>query len=80
MTYMWQEERGKPYYRFQTDDSAVNKKMRQRKYFHLSAWGENCNLWIYSTQIKRPQNARRTLKILTGNEVKWDEKTEVFYA
>lgn len=77
---MWQEERGKPYYRFQPDDPAVSKKMRQRKYFHLTAWGENCNLWIFRTTINRPQNARRTLKILTGNKVEWDEKEEVFYA
>ena len=33
MTYLWQEERGKQFYRVQTDERLVAKKMRRRNAF-----------------------------------------------
>ena len=41
-TYMWREYpfiRGDRSYRFQTNDSSINKKMRQRQDFKLAMWG-----------------------------------------
>ena len=35
MIYMWKEERGKPYYRFQTDDKKTADKMKRRNKFKL---------------------------------------------
>lgn len=78
MTYMWQEERGQKYFRFQTDEPAVNKKMRERKKFILVGWGWNCNLWIYQVKLYKPQNARRTLKALTGKPIKFDKLSDTF--
>lgn len=31
MTYLWQELRGKPFYRFQTDEIEINKKNEKKK-------------------------------------------------
>ena len=35
MTYLWQELRGKKYYRVQTDDIDIAKKMKRRNGFSL---------------------------------------------
>lgn len=80
MTYMWQEERGQKFYRFQTDDPVVNKKMRERKTFTLIGSGFNCNLWIYQTELFKPQNAKRTLKALTGKGIQYDRSSDTFFA
>jgi len=78
MTSMWQEERGKPYYRFQTDEREINNKMKRRNKFELVGWGVNCNLWIYQVQFKRPDIAKKTFKALTGKMAILDKKKDVF--
>ncbi len=80
MVYMWQEQKGRPYYRFQTDDKDIADKMKRRNKFNLTARGWNCNLWIYLTTFNRPQIAKNALKTLTGNSVKFDKNKNIFYA
>ena len=81
MTCMWQEERGSKYFKFQTDNPEIAKRMRQRKNFKLVSWGVNCNHWIFQTKFYKPQNARRTLKALTKNDsIKYHEIDEVWDA
>jgi len=80
MIEMWQEERGKPFFRFQTKNREVANKMKRRNKFKLSAWGVNRDLWIYVATFQRPDIAKKTLKTLSGNVVKFDKKDDVFYA
>ena len=77
---MWKEISKKPYFRFQTDDYDIYKKMKRRKKFHLSSWGLNCDLWIFSTQFSRLTGAKKALKTLTGKPVKFDEKEDIYYS
>ena len=80
MTSMWQEEKGKPYYRFQTDEKEISDKMKRRNKFELSAWGVNCSLWIYTVEFPRPIRAKEALKSLTNKSVKFDENKEIYYS
>ena len=53
LTYLWQEESGKKYYRVQTDDKDIAKKLFRRNGFRLSGYGMNSDsangtsLWIF---------------------------------
>ena len=80
MTYLWQEERGKMIFRFQTDEPEVAEKMRRRNKFTLTGRGINCKIWIYIATFYSPQKARRALAQLTGRKVKKDSCEDVYYA
>lgn len=80
MIEMWQEQRGEPFFRFQTKNRETANKMKRRNKFKLSASGINCNWWIFVATFKRPDLARKALKTLSGNVVKFDKKDDVFYA
>lgn len=80
MIYMWQENRGEHFYRFQTDNKVIAARMKRRKKFRLTAWGINCEIWIYQAIFRRPDIARKALKTLAGNVVKFDKKEDIFYA
>ena len=72
MTYLWQEERGKKFYKVQTDDKEAAKKMKRRNGFHLCGYGWNNSLWIFTCQFSRPDIARQTLKSITCKKPKID--------
>ena len=74
MTYLWQEERGRNYYRVQTDEKEISDKMKRRNGFRLCADSLNKNLWIYSCEFTRPDIAKKTLKSVTGKNVKIDSE------
>jgi len=80
MIEMWQEERGKPFYRLQTKNREAANKMKRRNKFKLSSLGLNCDWWVFVATFKRPDIAKKTLKTLAGNVVKFDKKDDVFYA
>jgi len=79
MTYLWQEERGKRYYKVQTDDKDVVKKMKRRNGFHLCAIAYNTNMWIFRCEFSRPDIARKTLKSITGVNAKIDSEGMFIY-
>ncbi|MCK5590726.1 MAG: hypothetical protein KAI72_02100 [Candidatus Pacebacteria bacterium] len=78
MVYMWQEQKGRPYYRFQTDDKDIADKMKRRNKFALIGWGVNCDLWIYQVSFSRPDIAKKVFKTLTGKVAILDKKKDVF--
>ncbi len=80
MTYMWQEERGKKYYRFQTDERDIAKNMRRRKKFVLVGWGVKCELWIFQSTFSRPDIARNAFKSITGRKAEYDDRAEIFFS
>lgn len=78
MTYMWKEERGKPYYRFQTDEIEIKNKMKRREKFVLVGNGLNCYLWIYQAKFKRPDIAKRVFETIIGEKAIFDSKEEIY--
>ena len=61
-TRVWQQEQGKPIFRFQTEDEKVHIFLSQRKDFKLVGWGVNFNLWIYLGEFNSLRQARETLR------------------
>jgi hypothetical protein len=80
MTYMWQEQRGEMFFRFQTDEPIVAEKMRRRVKFKLTGQGMTCKFWIYIAGFYSPQKARGALAQLTGRKVKKDSSEDMYYA
>ena len=78
MLYMWREEKGKPIYRFQTDEKALADKMRRREKFRIISKGFNCKLWIFGATFSRPDIARKTFKALTGQNAIFNEREDIF--
>ncbi|MHB8336123.1 MAG: hypothetical protein ACYDEE_01750 [Ignavibacteriaceae bacterium] len=79
MTYLWQEERGKKYYKVQTDEKDVANKMKRRNGFRLCGYAVNDNLWIFTCQFSRPDIAKKTLKSITGKNGKIDSEGVFIY-
>lgn len=79
MTYLWQEERGKRFYKVQTDDRNAANKMKRRNGFHLCAVAVNENFWIFSCEFARPDIARKTLKSIMGKKEKLDSEGMFVY-
>lgn len=77
---MWQEERGKPFYRFQTCNRKAMAKMKRREKFNLTGSGYNCELWIFVSEFSRPDIAKKALEALAGSKVEFDFGGEVFYS
>lgn len=69
MTYLWQEERKKPFYRFQTDEPETARKMKRAKSYKEIAKIENPKQWLFIREFARPDLAKRTLKTLTGKKI-----------
>lgn len=80
MIFMWQENRGEHFYRFQTENKVIAARMKRRNKFRLTARGINCDIWIFQAIFSRPDIARKALKTLAGNTVKYDKKEDIFYA
>ena len=80
MTYLWQELRGKKYYRVQTDDIDIAKKMKRRNGFSLIGYvlngkpGKGACLWIFSCEFSRPDIAKETIKSITGQDAMIDSE------
>lgn len=78
MLCMWREQKGKPFYQFQTDEKILADKMKRREKFKLVAKGYNCNLWIYQGSFSRPDIAKKTFIALSGQNAIFNEKEEIF--
>lgn len=79
MTYLWQEERGKQFYKIQTDNKEIAYKLKRRIGFSLSANGINSSLWIFNCLSSRPDIAKKTLKSVTGQNAKIDSEGLFLY-
>ena len=53
----------------QTDEPQVVRKLSRRKRPQLVGWGVNKYLRIFELSGIRPDNARRTLRYITGREI-----------
>jgi hypothetical protein len=79
MTHLWQEERGKNFYKVQTDEKNIAVKLKRRNKFYLCAIALNANLWIYTCVFSRPDIAKKTLKSVTGKNPKIDSEGVILY-
>jgi len=61
-TRVWQQEQGKPMFRFQTEDESVHLFLSQRRDVKLVGWGVNFKLWIYFGEFDSLRQARETLR------------------
>ena len=77
---MWQEVYGDPVFRFQTDDPAINKRMRQRKDFTLVLWGLNKKLWVFKAQFYSRKEAIESFKRITRSTINKTDDTCGFHA
>ncbi len=80
ITSCWQELRRKPYYRIQTTDPTVARKLRRRTTFKLVCCGINTALWIFRGTYSTPYKAKISLQRITGQKVKKDAVTGGFVA
>ena len=83
ITYMWREApniREDKVYRFQTNDSKINLKMRKRRDFQLAAVGINTKIWIYQTEKHSLEEAKSTLMDITLCKINFEATERVFTA
>ena len=67
--YIWQELRGKPEWRFQTDRYEIYRMLKRRKGFRLVASGNNGDLWVFVKSYKQPKNARKAFERIWSENI-----------
>ena len=68
-TYIWQVEARKKYYRIQTDDHRVARKLKKRKNATMCSYGVNAPIWIFQLSYSSPKYAVIGLSNITDAEV-----------
>jgi len=79
-TYMWQEQKRVPVYRFQTNDHRIARKLKKRPNAKLCMFGINAPHWVFQLQYSSPSRAIMGLSNITGEEVQNLPEYEVFVA
>ena len=77
-THVWQEERGKPVFRFQTQDKDVHLYLSRKEGFKLVGWGFNIDLWIYRAKYQSLRIKSSNFYFLFGIEKELDTDFFVF--
>ena len=77
-TYMWQEQKRHPFYRIQTNDPVINRKLNRRSRCKLVVEALNSNLWVYRVTYSSPKKAFNGLMALTLEEVFFVEQEDIF--
>lgn len=77
-TYMWQMQPRKPYYRIQTTDHRVARKLKKRKNSILCLYGINAPIWIFELTYSSPRYAIVGLSNITGQDVQETSDMGVF--
>lgn len=68
-TYMWQEVKRLPVYRFQTNDNRIARKLKKRPKSKLVLFGINSPIWVFQLRYSTPSRALIGLSNLTGADV-----------
>ena len=77
-TYMWQEQKRVPVYRFQTNDHKIARKLKKRPNAKLCVFGINAPVWVFILRYSSPAKALLGLSNITGEEVEKLPEYEVF--
>ncbi|OVE75998.1 hypothetical protein BVX97_02655 [bacterium E08(2017)] len=78
MTSMWKEYQDDNWWRIQTDQQPIHRKLSRRRESELVGYGMNCTLWIYRLRIASHANAKRTFCRLTGLKPELNELKDVY--
>ena len=78
--YIWQELRGKPEWRFQTDQYEIYRKLKRRKRFRLVAYGCNGDLWVFVKSYKHPKNARKAFEQVCSQKIFFNASKGIYEA
>ena len=77
-TYIWQVEPRKKYYRIQTNDHRVSRKLKKRPNAKLCMYGVNAPFWIFELSYNSPKYAVIGLSNITGADVEETDDMGVF--
>ena len=80
ISYLWREGSSDNYWRIQTTDPLVKRKLSRRNTATLVGECFNDNMVIYRLQYYTPQKAKQSFQRLTGQKIKKDSDIDVFYA
>ena len=80
ISYLWREVSSDNYWRIQTTDPLVKRKLSRRNTATLVGECFNDNMVIYRLQYYTPQKAKQSFQRLTGQKIKKDSDIDVFYA
>jgi hypothetical protein len=78
--YIWREVSNDNWWRIQTTDPRVKKKLQRRKNARLTMQCLNHPMMVYRLQFYSPQKAKQSFQRLTGQKLKKDTENGVFYA
>jgi len=76
-TYLWQEQKRHPFYRIQTNDPAVARKLRRRSTAVLSALGLNRQIWQFVLSYKSPKIAKISFRRIVDRRFEKDAENDV---
>ena len=80
ISYLWREVSSDNYWRIQTTDPLVKRKLSRRNTVTLVGECFNGSIMIYRLQYYTPQKAKQSFQRLTGQKIKKDSDNDVFYA
>ena len=80
ISYLWREVSSDNYWRIQTTDPLVKRKLSRRNTATLVGECFNDHIMIYRLQYYTPQKAKQSFQRLTGQKIKKDSVNDVFYA
>ena len=80
ISYLWREVSYDNYWRIQTTDPLVKRKLSRRNTAKLVGECFNHPMVIYKLQYYTPQKAKQSFQRLTGQKIKKDSDNNVFYA
>ena len=80
ISYLWREVSNDSYWRIQTTDPIIIRKLKRRKTARLVGECFNHPMVIYKLQYFSPQKAKQSFERLTGQKIKKDSDDGVFYA
>ena len=79
-SYLWREVSNDNWWRIQTSDPSLKKKLRRRENTRLVVHCHNHPMVVYRIQYYSPQKAKQSFMRLTAQKVKKDAENELFYA
>ena len=64
---------------FQTEDSAIHRKMKGRKSFIKSAVSPNRKFWTYYCDLPSMRDAKSRFKSICGRAARYCKDEEIYY-
>jgi len=79
-TYLWKEIPSDNWWRIQTNDPAIIRKLDRRQTATRCVWGLNIRLVVFRTQYYSSNEAKKSLERITGQKIEKDGESGVFLA